>query len=222
LPEIKAKNPSAAKEYDADDPEGDDKGTGTYTYPTTQSLKPGSLDIVHFTVSSDKNNVYFRLKFRELSDPGWHPEYGFQLTYAAIAIDKDRKAGSGQTNVGMNSKYTLKKDFGFEEVIYVGGGVRVEDSKGKVFAEYIPAPGDESNPLGNVGTKTIEFALPLKIVGTPQPAWRYAVLIGAQDDHGGAGIGDFRNVEAAAGEWVGGGKVKPDDPNVYDELLPKK
>jgi amylo-alpha-1,6-glucosidase/glucodextranase-like protein len=222
LADIKATNPSAVKLYDAPDPQGDDTGRSRYTYPQTQSLKPGSLDLTHVTVSSDQENLYVRLQFRDLSDPGWHPEYGFQLTYAAIAIDKDRKTGSGETKVGMNSHYLLKRDFGFEEIIYVGGGVRVDDSKGKILAEYIPAPGDESNPLGNISTKTIEFALPLKIVGTPQPLWRYAVLVGAQDDHGGAGIGEFRNVEAVAGEWVGGGKVKRDDPNVYDELLPPK
>lgn len=222
LADIKPKDPSAVNLYDAADPEGDDTGPGTYTYPKTPSLKPGSLDIVHFSVSADKSNLYFRLQFRELSDPGWHPEYGFQLTYAAIAIDKDGKPGSGQTKVGMNSKYTFSKDFGFEEIIYVGGGIRIEDSKGKVLAEYMPAPGDERDPLGNAGTKTIQFGIPQRILGSPQAKWRYAVLIGAQDDHGGAGIGDFRSVEAVAGEWVGGGKPKPDDPNVYDVLLPKK
>jgi hypothetical protein len=37
---------------------------------------------------------------------------------------------------------------------------------------------------------------------------------------GGAGIGDFRSVEPAAKEWIGGGKKKPADPNVYDVILP--
>jgi carbohydrate-binding DOMON domain-containing protein len=46
------------------------------------------------------------------------------------------------------------------------------------------------------------------------------VLVGAQDDHGGAGIGVFRNVEADAGEWHGGGKLSPGDPNVYDFIFP--
>jgi carbohydrate-binding DOMON domain-containing protein len=45
------------------------------------------------------------------------------------------------------------------------------------------------------------------------------VLVGAQDDHGGAGIGEFRNVNADAGEWSGGGKKSVSDPNVYDVLV---
>src|SRR6267143_138142 len=218
--DIKVSDPSAKTLYDIADPAGDD--TATYSYPLTPYLKPGSLDITHFTVSADAKNAYFRLKFRELSDPGWHPEYGFQLTYAAIAIDKDGKSGSGETRVGMNAQFTLKREFAYESVIYVGGGIRVQDSKGKILSEYVPAPGDEKNPLGDAETKTIAFALPIEIVGKPEPSWRYTVLIGAQDDHGGAGIGEFRSVEGKAKEWTGGGKRKPGDPNVYDYVLPPK
>ncbi len=220
--EIKHSNASATTMYDVSDPAGDDTGMGSYRYPTTSNLKPGSMDITHFTVRSDSQNVYFVLKFRNLSDPGWHPEYGFQLTYVAIAIDKDRKSGSGQTAVGMNAHYSLDSNFAFENIIYLGGGFHVENDSGKILAEYLPAPGDEKNPLGNVQTKSIEFSVPIKILGEPTSVWRYSVLVGCQDDHGGAGIGEFRAVEKEAGEWIGGGKTNPADPNVYDFLLPNQ
>lgn len=218
--DIKHSSASVMTMYDVSDPAGDDTGTGSYRYPATTNLKPGSLDITHFTVRSDSQNVYFLLKFKNLSDPGWHPEYGFQLTYVAIAIDKDRKRGSGQTVVGMNAHYTLDSDFAFENIIYLGGGFRVENDSGKILAEYLPVSGDEKNPLGNTQTKSIEFSVPIKILGTPTSVWRYSVLVGCQDDHGGAGIGEFRSVEKEAGEWIGGGKSNPADPNVYDVLLP--
>jgi len=218
--DIKHSNASATTMYDVSDPAGDDTGMGSYRYPTTTNLKPGSMDITHFTVRSDDQNVYFLLKFKNLSDPGWHPEYGFQLTYVAIAIDKDRKRGSGQIDVGMNAHYTLDSNFAFENIIYLGGGFRVENDSGKILAEYLPVSGDEKNPLGNMQAKSIEFSVPIKILGTPMPLWRYSVLVGCQDDHGGAGIGEFRAVEKQAGEWVGGGKINPAGPNVYDVLLP--
>lgn len=220
--EIKQPASSATLLYSVGDPVGDDKGTGSYTYPKISLLKPGSLDITHFTVSADEKNVYFTLVFDTLSDPEWHPEYGFQLTYAAIAIDKDKRSGSGQTKVGMNAHYAFKKDFAFENIIYVGGGIEIDDAQGNILAEYIPVPGDEANPLGSTQTKTVEFSLPVSLIGKPRPVWRYAVLIGAQDDHGGAGIGEFRNVGATASSLVGGGKTKPTDPNVYDAILPSK
>lgn len=217
--DVKVSNRSARILYDAADPEGDDTGSGGYTYPTTVNLKPGSLDITHFTVLRDDKNLYVRLQFRALSNPGWHPEYGFQLTYAAIAIDK--QTGSTSRDVGMNSRYTFGPDFGIDEIIYVGGGLRIVDSKGGVLAEYLPAPGDEKDPLGNAKTATVGFSIPLSFIGNPDSTWRYAVLVGCQDDHGGAGIGEFRSVEAEAKEWVGGGKRDPNGPNVYDAILPK-
>jgi len=48
---------------------------------------------------------------------------------------------------------------------------------------------------------------------------KISVLIGAQDDHGGGGVGEFRSVEKDAGEWTGGGKKNSKDHNVYDFLF---
>ena len=96
--------------------------------------------------------------------------------------------------------------------------MQLEDTTGKVIVAYIPIPGDETNPLGNAHTRTINFALPLSYLGRPGPGWTLTILAGAQDDHGGSGLGDFRTVNPEAGEWNGGGKRNPDDPNVYDVL----
>ncbi len=218
--EAKASSVSASVLYDVQDPEGDDKGNGSYVYPLTPLLKPGSLDVTRITVSADEKNAYFKLRFRNLSNPGWHPEYGFQLTYVAIAIDKDGKVGSGSTAIGMNSSYSLDPRYAYETILYVGGGVRVADSKGVILAEYIPVAGDEKSPLGSTQTKEIGFSIPVDVLGKPEAMWRYTVLVGCQDDHGGAGIGDFRTVESSAKEWTGGGRKKPSDSNVYDVIFP--
>ncbi|MDP2885755.1 MAG: amylo-alpha-1,6-glucosidase [Ignavibacteria bacterium] len=218
--EVKAENTLAAILLDVEDPEGDDKGSGSYVYPLTPLLKPGSLDITRSTVSADDKNVYFKLRFRDLSNPGWHPEYGFQLTYVVIAIDKDNKPGSGQTAVGMNSNFSIDPRVAYETIIYVGAGVRISDSRGAVLAEYIPITGDEKNPLGDTRQKVIAFSVPLDVLGKPSTTWRYTVVVGCQDDHGGAGLGDFRTVETTAKEWTGGGRKKPADSNVYDVINP--
>jgi glycogen debranching enzyme len=218
--EIKSTNNNAAILYDVSDPEGDDNGNGSYIYPTSVNLRAGSLDITHFTVSADDRMVYFTMKFRNLSNPGWHPEYGFQLTFAAVAIHTGDTVRLVQRQVGRNANYILDSSVAFEKIIYVGGGVSIEDASGKIIAEYRPAAGDEKNPLGQIATHAISFAVPVDILGKPSPVWRYSILVGAQDDHGGAGVGEFRTVGNEAGEWIGGGKAKPSDPNIYDVLLP--
>jgi glycogen debranching enzyme len=203
--------------FAATDPQGDDNGTsGTYRYPLSHHFKRGILDIVKAAFRYDNNNLYCTLTFSGLYDPGWHPEYGFQLTLAAIAIN----TGNGhQRVVGLNSAYTLDRARAFDRMIVVGGGVRVLDGNGTVLCEYIPGEQDVRDPIGNVRTNTIEFALPLEYLGIPDKRWTITVLIGGQDDHGGAGIGEFRSVQRESSEWLGGGKKNDSDSNIYDILF---
>lgn len=215
---IKRQNPDAKLIYDVSDPEGDDDGNGNYLYPLNTNFADGVLDILNFKASNDDEYVYFELKFRKLVNPGWHPEYGFQLTYAAITIDQDGIKNSGRLDVGMNSKYNVDTDGAFEKIIYVGGGVRVDDKDGTILAEYIPMEEDVINPLGDISTAVVSFAIPQKYLGVPNDKWQFTVLVGAQDDHGGAGLGEFRNIEIDATEWTGGGKKNQNSPNVFDVL----
>ena len=209
--------------YDVEDEKYDDTGpAGTYTYPTNPNFKEGILDITRFTVWADSEHTYFRIRFRNLHDPGFHPQYGFQLTYAAILIDRET-GGTGMRDAGANSLYEIDPEVGtFDRAIYVGGGVRVVDAEQTILCEYLPTPEDVVDPLGNVRENEITFAIPNTYLGEPGEHWRYLVLVGAQDDHGGAGIGVFRNVEHTAGEWHGGGKQDPNAPNVYDIIKPVK
>ncbi len=217
--EVQRRPVSGRTIIDSKDPESDDLGTGRYTYPTTPHLKHGSLDLTNFNVTADDSVARFELTFRALSDPGWHPEYGFQLTYAAIAIDTDRRPGSGQRSIGRNARYTLPAGSGYERIVFVGGGLRLEDGTGEVMAEYRPVGTDAKSPMGHLASRTVSFSIPLSILGSNISGWRFSVLVGAQDDHGGAGIGDFRAVEETAGEWQGGGRRSASDPNIYDILL---
>jgi glycogen debranching enzyme len=216
--EIKASHAEAPVVLDCADPSGDDRGTGTYVYPRTPLLKAGSLDLTHVRVRSDSASTYFDLQFRSLSNPGWHPEYGFQLTFVAIAIDADRTPNSGRRDLGSNSRMVFPADAGFERLILVGGGVRVLDERNAIVAEYLPRPGDERQPLGDSQTGTVSFALPKDVLGQAFLRGRWTILVGAQDDHGGAGLGEFRSVETVAGEWNGGGRRRPSEANVYDTL----
>lgn len=216
--EALAKNPSARVLVERTDSTGDDRGlSGTYTYPSTVQLKQGSLDLVEARVRYDNRFAYFTLHFAALSDPGWHPEYGFQLTLAAIAIH--RSAGDTALHAGANSKMTLDPSHAYSRMIVVGGGYRVSDETGAVLCEYRPRAEDAKHPMGSVATRTVHFSVPLQYLGAPSKDWRFTILVGAQDDHGGAGVGEFRAVDDKGGEWTGGGKKDPSAPNVYDVLV---
>jgi glycogen debranching enzyme len=193
--------------------------TIAYSYPRNPAFIPGSFALRKFTVSLDSSYAYFTLAFAALSDPGWHPEYGFQLTFAAIAIDEDRIPGSGSRRIGRNALLLLDDNHCYEKIIYVGGGIQLEDAHGTVLAAYIPVQGDEVRPFGDAASGTIRFALPLSLLGRPTDGWTYTIVAGGQDDHGGSGLGEFRTVNRERGEWNGGGKLRPGDPNIYDMLV---
>jgi len=214
---IMRSNPGARVVIDI--PHAPGPGAASYTQPGNRAFVPGSCSIRRFTLSVDSAWAYVVMAFQALSDPGWHPEYGFQLTFAAIAVDQDGVPGSGERRVGRNAFFVLDSAHAYERIIYVGGGVQIEDAKGTILAAYRPLPDDASHPFGDARSGTIRFALPLAILGTPAPGWTFTVLAGAQDDHGGAGLGEFRTVGAVRGEWNGGGKIRPGDPNVYDTLV---
>jgi carbohydrate-binding DOMON domain-containing protein len=190
-----------------------------YTYPRNPAFVPGSFSLRGFTVSTDSSSAYFTLAFEALSDPGWHPEYGFQLTFAAIAIDEDGIPGSGERRIGRNASVILEESHCYEKIIYVGGGIQIEDSHGTVLAAYIPVKADAREPIGDAASGTIRFALPLSLLGHLSEGWTYTVVAGGQDDHGGSGLGEFRTVNREQGEWNGGGKLLPGDPNIYGTLV---
>jgi glycogen debranching enzyme len=203
--EITRRNPDAKLIVSLDDPEGDDVGDGDFTYPTESHFEPGILDLTKFELRADKESLYFTLRFRNLVQPGWHPEYGFQLTFAAIAI---RSGDCSQKNpcasaVGANAGVTLPEGYEADRFVYVGGGLRVIDGQSKILAEYIPT--DPHYPTGDVTQKEVRFALPRRLFRGEPSQWKISILVGAQDDHGGAGLGEFRAVEREAALWVGGG-----------------
>jgi glycogen debranching enzyme len=206
----------------AQDSLNDDRGpNGRYTYPLEPAFEAGIFDLEKFAMAADEDYFYFRLRFRHLTQPGWHPEYGFQLTYCAIALDADGDSDTGGKQLGMNANFSTAPEIGFDRVIYVGGGFRVVDEKEKILAEFLPtnqSTGEQR--LGNIETREIAFAVPARFIGKLGPKWKVGIYCGAQDDHGGAGVGEFRNVERKPGPWVGGGgEREAGNPNVYDLLI---
>ena len=212
---VKMPDSTAMDIVDETDPEFDDIGpNGQYTYPANANFHDGILDLTRFEMKHDAERYYFTLTFRNLAQPGWHPEYGFQLTFAAIAIDQ---GDDGASRAGRNANASYPPNFTHDRIIYVGGGLQVEDSAGEILAAYIP--NDIRYPLGDVSTHEISFAIPVAYLGEHADSWRIIVLAGAQDDHGGAGIGEFRSVLKNRGDWHGGGgDNESGNCNVYDEL----
>ncbi|MCC6549237.1 MAG: hypothetical protein IT279_04130 [Ignavibacteriaceae bacterium] len=188
-----------------------------YRYPVNPNFPDGILDIESLSVAESDSLYHFTIKMRNLHNPGWHQEYGYQLTLLTLLLYAEEYSGS--TLSPINSKYAVSSDRKYSRAIIIGGGYELRDSQGKVIAAYMPKPEDISNPLGSVFAKTISFAIPKRLIGTLTPKNIITLLSGGQDDHGGAGTGEFRNVGKKAEEWSGGGKMRNSDDLVYDILI---
>ncbi len=211
-----SKNPKAVMLFEKSDPEGDDNGpTKTYSYPRNENFTRGIFDIKSLSVSTDNEMVYFNITMKKLVQPGWHPEYGFQLTMLSLAIDCDGLKRSGSRYIRQNAHVNLPDDMWYDRMILIGGGIQVFDKYDAILCEYIPT--EDKYAFGNVDTGIISFAIPIQFLGRPNPHWDYYLCAGGQDDHGGGGIGEFRTVLPEATEWNGGGN-EYNGPNVYDVL----
>jgi glycogen debranching enzyme len=183
-----------------------------YSYPRDEHFKPGILDIELLKICENKKAYSFLLGFEKLVNPGWHPEYGFQLTFAAICL---HTPDAKRMDVGSNSNYVFPPTGKFSRIIYIGGGLRVEDDEGKVLATFTPCA--VTDALGDTTDGGIYFSIPKKYFPASASDGGWTILVGAQDDHGGAGIGEFRTVKPVAEQWAGGGN-KNSGPNVYEIL----
>ncbi len=214
---VTRRNPQATLLWSELDAEGDDTGPeGGYSYPLNPMFKPGIFDIRGMSISADATMLHVSIMMKALVQPGWHPEYGFQLTELALAI-RTNTPGRGTTRtIGMNAKARVPESHAFDRLIVIGGGLQIQDAEGRILAAHIPV--DELHPLGNAVTGMIMFSVPLSFIGTPDGSWRFSLVSGGQDDHGGAGIGEFRAVNPTPSVWFGGGNMN-DGANIYDSLL---
>lgn len=199
----------------SDDPAADNRGSNRkYVPPLNPIFKEGSTDLLSFSMGSTPRSFVFSLDFADLVDPGWHPEYGFQLTYCVLGIST--KPSTGVRNIGRNAGDRFQNGFRADYMIYISGALQLVAATGEIIAEYKPET--EREAVGHADTDRIRFALPRELFEADLQRADYQVVAGYQDDHGGAGIGDFREVQELPAEWLGGGAYSGSDSNVYDWL----
>ena len=198
------------------DPSHDDLGDGNaYSYPLNAQFEPGIVDILSLKIGANDSDYLFELVFRNLVDPGWHPEYGYQLTYCALGLNFS--GSQGNSEIGKNAAAQYQGEFKADQTLYVSGGVLLVDDKLQPRAEYMPRT--PNGAIGSSTTETVKFRLPRDLFTGDLEQAKIQLAVGFQDDHGGAGLGDFRSVETDASQWSGGGRRTSNDSNVYDWLI---
>lgn len=204
------------------DPVNDDKGPGTYTYPTDQVFKPGTFDMTKVVIDADNDNVYFKISFRVPIENPWGSPLGISLQTIHIYIDKDHKKDSGFRDFIPGVRAQTTPESAWDLAILVEGWPTELKSSVKNAApemyKYCVFPSKGVSVDGN----TITIPVPKKTLGDDfQKGWGFQVFIMGQE---GFPTQDpvscrIREVLSTAQQWrFGGGDDFYGDPNIIDLL----
>jgi len=204
------------------DPVGDDKGPGTYTYPTDAVYTAGSFDLTEFEITAGDSPDIKVTVSDKLADP-WGMGGGFATQMVFIFIDKDGTAGSGHTQglPGLNIQFAPES--AWEKVIILSPQPQSRvTSEIKVKAADLAA--DIVVPRRTSGSgKTISAKIKLEDLGGGDPSkWGYQVVV--QSNEGFPDKSDLltRKVNEFEGQHrFGGGNDGNCDPHVMDILAGK-
>lgn len=208
------------------DPVGDDKGPGTYTYPTDAVYKPGSFDITEFKVIPRGDQVEFRVSVASRIEDPWDSKAwggnGFSVQMAFVHIDTDHLKGSGVRDGLPGTNVRFAEDEAWDKVVIISpqGPARVNSEVGMKCPQWkdrivVPA-------VTSASGKTLVAVVDVKeLGGPPQPGWGYQVLM--QSNEGFPAKTDLltRKVNEFEGQHrFGGGTDYDNDPHVIDILVP--
>jgi hypothetical protein len=201
MAQVKRPLPVARAILSQTDPEGDDWGTTTsFTYPT--GLQDGVLDARYLELTADDSTTYFRI---DLATP--MPEDRVPAAMIALALNR---GDGGAQRIERGADLRLPGT-GYEHIIFVGDGIRVETGNGRVLGRL-----EGDGALIEPGATRLTFALPNYILPRPQRGDEVTLLVGAFVP--GDGVGRFAPVSRTATDEQGGGKPSGDAANVYDVI----
>lgn len=213
-----------------EDPQGDDHGPGSYTYPLDPVFSPGAYDLREFFVGEDENNLVFRFTFFGDLNNDWGAPNGMGIHTLDVYIDA-KEGGARLLLPGRNAAVPPGDEW--DVVVWAEGwtpGIFTPPS----------APGAEPSKVGGASAFTvvtdpaqrrITLRVPKEVlakalglsVGALKPhEWKYLAVVLSQEGFPATGVWRVRDVEPKAAQWRLGGA--PDDINhtrILDVAYPK-
>lgn len=186
------------------DPEGDDHGPGTYTYPQDVVFNAGNFDILSFEVGSDETNIVFKFVMRGPVDNPWGSPNGLALQTFDIYIDRDQD-GQGGVALFPGRNLALGSGFAWDRAIHVEGwtaGIYEPSADGDINQF---ATSSEFQILADPGQRKVTVRVPKALLGDDPQAWAFAAMVLSQEGFPSGGVMRVRDVLAAAEQWRVGG-----------------
>jgi len=202
------------------DPTGDDKGPGTYIYPTDGVYTAGSFDLVEFSVSEGDNPEFKVTVNNRLADP-WAMGVGFSTQMVFIFIDTTAGKGHTKSLPGLNVDFA--QDSAWDKVIILSPQPASRVAA-EVKAKAADLTADFVIPRRTVGSgNSISAKVKLDELGGGDPAtWGYQVVVQSNEGYPDKDVLLGRKVNEFEGQHrFGGGNDANCDPHLMDILAGK-
>lgn len=197
---------------EVNDPEHDDHGPGSYTYPTDSVFKAQVFDLKTFSVAYDDKNLIFKFTFYGPIPNPWGSPNNLALQTLDVYVDKDPGAGTGARLLLPGRNAALETGNGWEYAIWAEG-----------WTPQIVAPDPQSGAPKQVtgvsfkiivdpAARTVTLRVPRQVFGEGDPSqWGYVAAVLSQEGFPSTGVWRVRDVNPSAAQWRFGGG--PNDTN---------
>ncbi len=205
---------------DIADPERDDYGPGTYTYPSDAVFSTGCYDILNFQVGSDAENIVFKFTMRGAVENPWGSPNGLSVQTYDIYIDKDGN-GQGGVNFLPGRNLALQDGFTWDYAITIEGWEPGIYIPGDTAVEKI-ATSSDFQILADPGQQRVTIRIPKAILGDNPEEWKYAAMVLSQEGYPSGGVQRVRDVNQKSEQWkVGGAPADTNHTRVIDVVWPE-
>jgi len=210
---------------EVEDPEGDDYGPGTYTYPGDAVFEESVFDAKTFSVGYDGVNLILTFSFVGSIENPWGSPNGLSLQTLDVYIDTDPGSGAGARMLLPGRNAALEEGFGWEYAVWAEGWtpqviqVDPDTLEAKSYSEASSA----MRVTVDAGNNAVTVRIPLIFFPEGDPAdWAYAAMVLGQEGYPAEGVWRVRDVEEASAQYrFGGSPLDINHTRIIDLILPE-
>lgn len=207
---------------EVEDPEGDDHGPGSYTYPTDSVFQEKAFDLKAFRVSYDENNLIFRFTFYGPIPNPWGSPNNLAIQTLDVYVDKDLGAGTGARLLLPGRNAALKSGNGWEIAVWAEGWTPQILAPDPNTLAPKQVTGVDFKILVDPAARTVTLRVPRQVFGEGDPrTWGYVAVVLGQEGFPATGVWRVRDVEPQAAQWrFGGGPADTNHTRIIDMIWP--
>ena len=201
------------------DPEGDDNGPGTYTYPTDTVFEAQVFDINTFQVSYNDSYILFDFTFFGPITNPWGSSIDLSLQTMDVYVDTDPGSGTGSRVLLPGRNLGLEEGFGWDIAVWAEGWYPEILAPDAASGEAMNT-NTEMKILVDLATNKVTLRIPRSVFGDSSPeTWAFAAMVMSQDGYPSTGVWRVRDVSENAAQWKIGGAPTGTNPTRVIDLV---